>query len=160
MDIQKKKVPKDKAWSVATKTAALTALGLIAGLGLGACSKEEPEPIIFGDVGTDLTVSMQVKSPDSTKADSICVRDSVKTDSAVSTIEQKLSKMKDKGTPAPIAGMPSARSIKIKRAKVDSSIELSPTPSSASSLLKALREGRHVPDATRGVPSGPDGDND
>ncbi|MCQ2108985.1 MAG: hypothetical protein MJZ05_09515 [Fibrobacter sp.] len=109
MDIQKKKVPKDKAWSVATKTAAMAALGLTAGLGLGACSKEEPEPIIFGDVGTDLTVSMQVKSPDSTKADSICVRDSVKTDSSASAPQVRKKK-------------------------------------------------RKVAAATRGVPSGPDGD--
>lgn len=157
MEIQKKKVSKDKAWSVATKTATMAVLGLTAGLGLGACSKEEPEALA-GDVA--VRIENEPVPVDSTKADSICVRDSVKTDSAVSTIEQKLSKMKDKGTPAPIAGMPSARSIKIKRAKVDSSIELSPTPSSTPSLLKALREGRHVPGATRGVPSGPDGDND
>lgn len=107
MDIQKKKVSKDKTWSVAAKTAALAALGLTAGLGLGACSKEEPEPIIFGDVGTDLTVSVTVREDsadtmkvDSTKndstiisSDSICVRDSS------SDVDQKLSQMKGRKTP-------------------------------------------------------------
>ncbi|MCQ2125582.1 MAG: hypothetical protein MJZ25_15515 [Fibrobacter sp.] len=114
MDIQKKKVPKDKAWSVATKTAAMAALGLTAGLGLGACSKEEPEPIIFGDVGTDLTVSVTVRDDsadtmkvDSTKndstiisSDSICVRDSS------SDVAQKLSQMK--GRKAPLMGKAAA----------------------------------------------------
>lgn len=71
MDIQKKKVLKDKVWTSATKTAAMAALGLTAGLGLGACSKGKPDPITFGDVGTDLTAEMVIKeSSDTTKADS------------------------------------------------------------------------------------------
>lgn len=88
MDIQKKKVSKDKTWSVAAKTAALASLGLTAGLGLGACSKEEPEPIIFGDVGTDLTVSVTVRddSTDSTKTDSTSVIESSGAKAALDSI--------------------------------------------------------------------------
>ena len=106
MDIQKKKVSKDKAWSVATKTAAMAALGLTAGLGLGACSKDEPEALA-GDVA--VRIENEPVPVDSTKADSICVRDSVKTDSSASAPQVRKKK-------------------------------------------------RKVAAATRGVPSGPDGD--
>ncbi|MCQ2092700.1 MAG: hypothetical protein MJY85_08475 [Fibrobacter sp.] len=86
MDIQKKKVPKDKAWSVAAKTAAMAALGLTAGLGLGACSKDEPEALA-GDVAVRIEEpEPPLSSTDSTKTDSTSVIESSGAKAALDSI--------------------------------------------------------------------------
>ena len=71
MEIKKEKVVRNKAWSGKARAAAFAALGLSAGLGLSACKEKEPE-LVFGDVGTDLTVSVTVRddSADTMKVDS------------------------------------------------------------------------------------------
>lgn len=58
MDIQKKKVTEDKVWSVASKTAAMAALGVSA-VSLSSCADPKPVPLA-GDVAIPVE---QVETP-------------------------------------------------------------------------------------------------